>query len=150
MIKVGDIVQKSRQYLQIVKLRYSQAQVLFFEFIAYMKSSRSDVVYAAFGYVPFIGWLVPLYIRDKSEICQKSGRQGFLLSIFAACVLLGFFFLELFIPSGFKIAMFVLIVLTYIFNVCYLTLSAFAMYHTAYGKVIRIPWISDTSDKLCL
>jgi hypothetical protein len=150
MVKVENIIQKSRHYLQLAKLRYVQTKTLFFEFIAYMKSSRSDVVYAAFGYVPFIGWLIPLYVRDKSEICQKSGKQGFLLSICAASVLMGLFFLELFTPRSFKAVMFALIVLTYLFNICYLTLSAFAMYHTAYGKKFRIPWVTDKSDKLCL
>jgi hypothetical protein len=147
---VDTITQKSLHYRTIARIHFETARKLFFEFIAYMQSPRSDVVYASIAYIPFIGWLIPLYVRENSDICQRSAKQGLILSVSAAAVLIGLFFLELFVPSGFKGLMFALIVLTYIFNICYLTLSAYAIYHTAYGRSVTIPWVSKKSENLFL
>ncbi|HEY1405405.1 MAG TPA: hypothetical protein VF857_02230 [Spirochaetota bacterium] len=141
---------KIRAYYIVSKELYNRAKIRTREFISYMKSSDSDPVYAAAGYFPFVGWLIPMYLRENSPLCQKNAKQGLLLSLFAALFLVVLFFIELLIPSNLKVVSFVLIVLTYIFNFGYLTLSAYAMYTAAYKRIAQIPWISNRSESIQL
>ena len=132
------------------KVKYIEGKKLFFQWIDFMKSAESDSWYAAAGYFPFIGWIIPLYVRENSQLCQKSAKQGLLLSLTAAVFLFCMFFIELFIPRSIKIVSFVLIVLTYFFNIGYLVLSATGMYQAVYKRTIRIPVISDKTEKMYL
>jgi uncharacterized membrane protein len=134
----------------VSKAKYAQGKVIFFKCRDFLKSDESNPYYAAAGYVPFIGWLAPLYLREKSELCQKCAKQGLLLSIYIALFLFSVFFVDLFIPRSIKIASFVLIVLTYIVNIGYMAISVSGMYHAVYGRTIRIPVVTDRTDKLVL
>jgi hypothetical protein len=127
---------------------FARTKARFYKFVAYMKRPDSDRVYAAAGYIPFVGWIIPLYARENSELCQKCGKQGLVLSASAALFLLCLFFIDLLLPAGLKAVSFALIVLTYIFNIGYLTLSLYAMYNAAYMRIVRIPWISGRSDTI--
>jgi hypothetical protein len=153
-MKTVSIISTIRVKFDVLKNRaviiYTRADKNVRIFIDYMKRPDSDPVYAAAGYVPFIGWLIPMYMREESELCQKNARQGLILSITAALFLFTLFFVELMIPRSLKVISFTLIVLTYIFNVGYLTLSAYAMYTAAYKRIVRIPWVSDRSATLQL
>ena len=136
--------------IAFTKQKYEICKAFYFKSVAFMKSRESDPYYAAAGYFPFIGWLAPLYLREESPLCQKCGKQGLLLSIYAALFLFSVFFVDLFIPRSIKMVSFVLIVLTYIFNIGYMVLSVSGMYNAVYGKILRIPVISDKTDKLVL
>jgi hypothetical protein len=142
--------QRIRKYRIIIAERLVQFRAAVIRFIAYMQRPDSDPVYAAIGYVPFVGWLIPLYLREKSQLCQKSGKQGLVLSLMAAVTLLALFAIELFVPRSLKPLSFSLILLTYIFNAGYLTLSIYAMYHALYGRIVQIPWVSVQSDEMHL
>ena len=132
------------------KEKYEQGRILFFRCRDFLRSERSNPYYAAAGYVPFVGWLAPLYLREKSELCQKCGKQGLILSIYIALFLFSVFFVDLFIPRSVKIASFVLIVLTYIVNIGYMAISVSGMYHAVYGRTIRIPLVTDKTEKMVL
>ena len=147
---IAETVKKSRLFYQRAREYYSRARVMLLEFIRYMKSPDSDIVYAAAGFFPFVGWLFPLYCREKSDKCQQSGKQGLVLSLIAVSFLVSFFVIELIIPRSGKTFLFALIVLTYIFNVAYLALSAYAIYRTANGKAVQIPWVTRQSERLYL
>jgi hypothetical protein len=147
---IAEIVSKGRFYNQKAREYYSRARVMLLEFVRYMKSSDSDTAYAAAGFFPFIGWLFPLYFREKSDKCQQSGKQGLVLSLLAVGFLISLFMIELIIPRSFRTFLFALIVLTYIINVAYLALSAYAIYRTANGKAVQIPWVTKQSQKLSL
>ena len=141
---------KVRTLIILAKEYYAKARDFYFKSVDFLKSRDSDPYWAASGYFPFIGWVLPLYLREESDLCQKCGKQGLLLSAYAAAFLLGMFFIELFIPRSIKIVSFSLIVLTYIFNIGYMALAASGMYQAVYGKIIRIPVISDKTDKIVL
>ena len=145
-----NITERVRSAVAFTKEKYAQGRTLFFRCRDFLQSERSNPYYAAAGYVPFIGWLAPLYLREKSELCQKCGKQGLLLSIYIALFLFSVFFVDLFIPRSIKIASFVLIVLTYIVNIGYMAISVSGMYHAVYGKTIRIPLVTDKTEKLVL
>jgi len=147
---IQEKTEQIRRLIAAAKVKYAEGKRLFFQWIDFMKSPDSDPWYAAAGYFPFIGWIIPLYVRENSELCQKSAKQGLLLSLTAAVFLFCMFFIELFIPRSIKIVSFVLIVLTYFFNVGYLALSATGMYHAVFKKIIRIPVISEKTEKLYL
>ena len=136
--------------IAITKEYYTKGKVIFFKSVNFMKSREADPYYAAAGYFPFIGWAIPLYLREESDLCQKCGKQGLLLSAYAAAFLFGMFFIELFIPRSIKIVSFALIVLTYIFNIGYMALAANGMYRAVYGKIIRIPIVSEKTEKIVL
>ncbi|MGL4370175.1 MAG: hypothetical protein ACRCUT_10975 [Spirochaetota bacterium] len=139
-----------RAIIEIAKVRYAQGKVLFFQWVDFMKSPESDHYYAAAGYFPFIGWLIPLYSREKSPLCQTCAKQGLIMSVTAAGFLFFMFFIELFIPHSAKIISFILIVLTYFFNFGYLALSGYGMYQAVYKKIMRIPVISEQTERLYL
>ena len=147
---IAEITRKSRIFYQKAKEYCSRTRKMLLEFIRYMKSSDSDAAYAAAGFFPFIGWLFPLYFREKSDKCQHSGKQGLVLSLLAVGFLVSFFVIELLLPRSFKIFLFALIVLTYVFNISYLVLSVYAIYRTADGKAVQIPWVTKQSEKLYL
>ncbi len=149
-----SFISKIRVKFDVLKERtivlYNRADRNVRIFIDYMKRPDSDPVYAAAGYIPFVGWLIPMFLRENSDLCQKNARQGLILSIIAAGFLLSLFFIELIVPGNLKVISFILIVLTYIFNIGYLTLSLYAMYTAAYKRIVRIPWVSDRSATLQL
>ncbi len=72
-----------------------------------------DTWYYYAAYIPFIGWLIPLFTREDDPVAQYHGKAGLILSV--ACILSVMFLLLLnFItPIDWRIFRFILVMLIY-------------------------------------
>ncbi len=108
--------------------------------------------FAAAAYVPFVGWMLPLYLKEDSSFCQESGKQGFVLAVFFAAIPMALSLLGvLFVPKDARIVSLVLAILVYLSNSVYLVLcviSAFMAIRTE--KLLAVPVAASYAQRLQL
>ena len=98
--------------------------------------------FAAAAYIPFIGWLVPLYLKPDDALCQENGRRGFVLAVFFLGLAVSLFFLYLiFVPRGWRPVRFALALSVYIVYLSYFIVCAWAVYHLVGEKRLEMPWL---------
>ncbi len=104
---------------------------------------KNEGYLAAAAYIPFIGWLLPLYLKEESDFCQESGKTGFILAIFFTGLVLGLFFINLFfIPRDWRVVRLIMVLLVYACYAVYFPLCGYGMYLSVHGKKLEIPFLS--------
>jgi hypothetical protein len=81
-----------------------------FMYRAFWKESRC---FAALSYIPFVGWLIPLYLKRDSHRCQNHAKQGLLLAAFFTPVILFLSLLNTLLPEDWREIRLALVVLIY-------------------------------------
>ncbi len=98
--------------------------------------------FAAAAYLPFIGWLVPLYLKPDDALCRENGRRAFALAVFFTGAALALFFLYfIFIPRDWRPVRFALALMVYLVHVVYFSICAWAVYFLLREKRLEIPWL---------
>ncbi len=109
-------------------------------------SERYNNYFAAVAFVPFVGWLIPLYLKKENPFCQQQGKSGFYLSfIFTSLVLLSVF-VSIFLSRDWRIARFVNAVLVYMEYALYFGLCVYGIRESVHNRnaslIDRIPLMS--------
>lgn len=98
--------------------------------------------FAAAAYIPFIGWLAPLYLKPDDALCQENGRRGLVLAVFFLGTALGLFFLYfILVPRGWRPVRFTLALSVYLVHLAYFSVCAWAVYHLIGEKRLEMPWL---------
>jgi len=106
-------------------------------------SDENEQYMAAAAYVPFIGWMLPLYLKPKSDFCQDHGKTGLLLSLFFLALVASLFFINLLIvPRDWRELRFGLVVLIYLSYGLYFPLCGYGIYRAVHGKKLENRWIN--------
>ena len=109
------------------------------------KTEKDDIetdnsrLLSALGYIPVVGWIIPLFLKKEDQFCQFHGKQGFIISLCAVIlgVLVAFLRTEIFQ---------MLMILSYFCIFAFLFIYGFV---TAYNeKKVEIPVIKDIANKL--
>ncbi|MDH5682370.1 MAG: hypothetical protein OEZ36_12330 [Spirochaetota bacterium] len=57
-----------------------------------------EVFFSVIGYVPLTGWMIPLYGKQKSKMCQFHGKQSLAINAFFLFILSIWWIIGSFIP----------------------------------------------------
>ncbi len=74
---------------------------------------KESTCFAALSYIPFVGWLIPLYLKRNSHRCQAHAKQGLLLAAFFTSVILFLSLLNTLLPEDWREVRLALVVLIY-------------------------------------
>ncbi|RPI89150.1 MAG: hypothetical protein EHM32_13015 [Spirochaetales bacterium] len=98
--------------------------------------------FAAVGYLPFIGWLAPLYLKPDDALCRENGRRGFALSVLFTGIALALFFLYfVFVPRDWRAVRFVLALSVYLVHASYFIICIWAVNSLVREKTLEMPWL---------
>ena len=98
------------------------------------------------SYVPFIGWLIPMYL-NKDEFQKYHAKQGFVLAVYfaAACIFLYCF--KVFVPERADVVQLFVVVLIYIHHIIYFTLCFLGTKMINRGEKGEFPYIQQYITK---
>jgi hypothetical protein len=96
--------------------------------------------YASAGYIPFAGWLFPLYLKNDDGLCRHHALNGLLLSmVFTSFALFLFLFSLILVPRDWRVLRFSLVVLLYLTYAVYFTICALGACRAVKEKRLEIP-----------
>lgn len=110
-------------------------------------------IYAAIGYIPIVGWIVPYFLKKNDDFCQFHGRQSAVLSLIFI-VLMTMIWLMNNLPilshilSWIGITSNILPAITYISTVLFIGVSAYAAYKAFDEEQWDIPFIEKVREFL--
>ncbi len=87
-------------YLRDIRRHWPEIRVVLEHYRNEIYLPMYNKYFAAMAYLPFIGWLVPLYLKPDDELCQENGRRGFVLSVVFTGTALALFFLYFILSRG--------------------------------------------------
>ncbi len=105
---------------------------------------------AALSYVPFVGWLFPLYLKRESSLCQSHAKQGFILAIFFTALAIFFTLFETFVPNEWRVLRLALIVIVYVLYGVYFSLCAVGIYMSSREQEFLFPVVGRYARQLKL
>ena len=102
--------------------------------------------FAAYAYMPLIGWLIPLYQKMDDAFCLHHAKQGFILAGF--CVILSIILniINIFIPNEWMDVRYSLIILIYVVYILYPITCFISALLTLKGKKFNFPIIKRLAD----
>jgi hypothetical protein len=100
------------------------------------------------SYVPFVGWLFPMAVRDNGPYALDHARQAFVLALFVLGALMGLFLMMLFIPSAFHVVRLILVMAIYGVYGFYFFLCGLGTYYVRKGKFVAFPLVRDVTARL--
>ncbi len=132
-LQAKDFILNLKDYIPVIREKY----VLLKRSPGIEEYSR---YYAAAAYIPYVGWLLPLYLKRGNGFCEAHGKNGFTAAVAFAGFELAVFFLNLlFIPRDWRPVSFLFIALIYAAHLVYFTLCARGMYEAYHEKSLEIP-----------
>lgn len=98
------------------------------------------------SYIPFIGWLIPMYL-NKDEFQKYHAKQGFVLAVYftLACIFLYCF--KVFVPERADIVQLLVVILIYIHHIVYFTLCYLGTKMIISGEKGEFPYINQYITK---
>ncbi|MDA3899763.1 MAG: hypothetical protein PF637_04500 [Spirochaetes bacterium] len=103
---------------------------------------------SAIGFLPFIGWLFPLYLNRQNDIDQKNAKVSFIISVGVITTSIIITIVDFFSPSTYIIIFFILSTIQYVLLSVYFLFSLCAAFLAYRQRVITIPMVSSFAEKL--
>ncbi len=100
------------------------------------------------AYVPYIGWLYPLYAYEHDAEVQKHAKRGLLYAVIAVAIALAIFTLLFMMPRPWRLLRFIFTVLLYINYLVYYAIVTVHIYCIWNKKDFSIPKIEFYLEKL--
>jgi hypothetical protein len=112
---------------------------------------RKESTYlVALSYVPFVGWLIPLYLKRDSRRCQDHAKQGLLLAAFFTLVILFLSLFSILLPKEWREIRLALVILIYVVYLLYFALCTIGVVWVLLQKELKPSFIRRYSDRLRL
>lgn len=110
------------------------------------EGSESNRLFAALGYIPVLGWILPYFFKREDELCQFHGKQSFVFSIFFIIMMTVVWIVENLpilshLLSWIGIKAFLVPLLLYGTLLIYLGASAYAAYKAFQDEIWEIPYL---------
>ncbi len=127
-------------YLRNIQTHWPEIRDTLEKYRAEAYRKRYEHFFAMAAYVPFVGWLAPLYLKRKNAFCKDHGKMGLLLAaFFTAAALSVYFFNLLFVPREWRVIRFFFVLIIYVLHLSYFSLCAWGMYRAYHKKRLEIP-----------
>ncbi|HOM88663.1 MAG TPA: hypothetical protein PLH80_03700 [Spirochaetota bacterium] len=135
---MGKLHYYSLQIAKYSKKLYAQ----FMHYYAVVKQfcfEHKQQIIASIAYIPYIGWLYPLYACEGDGVIQKHAKRGLLYAgvfVFAALVL---FLLSFILPRSWRLLSFIVTIVLYINYFIYYAIVIIHIFNIWKGKDFSIP-----------
>ena len=105
-----------------------------------LKNAEYNRYYSALAYVPFVGWMLPLYLKRDVRECQFNGKQGLLLAVAAAvpAVVLSIL-LYVFLPREWRLVKFLVVILIYLIYLAYFAACVYGIVKSLKDEDTKLP-----------
>ncbi|MEJ5362211.1 MAG: hypothetical protein WHV26_09125 [Spirochaetota bacterium] len=100
------------------------------------------------AYVPYIGWLYPLYAFEKDAQVQKHAKRGLLYAMTAVAIALAIFLLIFMMPRPWRLIRFIFTILLYLNYFIYYAIVTVHIYCIWKKKDFSIPQVENYLEKL--
>ena len=99
-------------------------------------------------YVPFIGWMYPVWKYPEEEFIMSHARQAVLMAGFFALVETVLYTSTFMVPSGWRVARLVMILAIYLLDIFYFTWAVKGTMMIRKGERIEIPFFARYAERL--
>ncbi|MCX7679682.1 MAG: hypothetical protein N2316_10755 [Spirochaetes bacterium] len=82
-------------------------------------SDEHNNYFTAIAFVPFIGWLIPLYLKPENEFCQRQAKRAFYLAMIFLGVLAVLLFAGIFFSRDWRMGRFIHAIAIYLVEFIY-------------------------------
>jgi len=144
MEKLKNYWQQIKKYSSIL---YATATKYYTQAKSFCIEHKREILLSA-AYVPYIGWLYPLYAFEHDTEVQKHAKRGLLYAIAAVAIALIIFLIIFMMPRPWRVLRFVFTLLLYINYVLYYAIVTVHIYHIWKKKDFSIPKIEFYLEKL--
>lgn len=108
-------------------------------------SEEYNKYFAALSFVPFVGWLIPLYLKKEDAFCREQAKTGFYLSLLFTTLALAIIFSGIFLSRDWRVARLINVILVYLVYLVYFGFCGYGIHasiNKRYADLIdRIPLI---------
>ncbi len=111
---------------------------------------KESTYFVALSYIPFVGWLIPLYLKRDSRRCQDHAKQGLLLAAFFTLVILFLSLFSILLPKEWREIRLALVILIYVVYLLYFTFCTIGIIWSLLQKELKPSFIRRYSDRLRL
>jgi len=87
----------------------------------------TDLDYASYSYIPFLGWVIPLVLRRDNSFCMHHAKQGFVFFIMFVVAAVALNLLNIFAPREDRILRLCIVILIYAMYLAYIVLCVIAV-----------------------
>jgi hypothetical protein len=88
-------------------------------------SEHNNNYFAAVSFFPFIGWLIPLYLKPENEFCQMQAKRAFYLTCLVLFLIALLLFAGIFFSRDWRLARFIHAILIYMVELAYFGCCAY-------------------------
>ena len=110
-------------------------------------SEEYNNYFAAVSFVPFVGWLIPLYLKKENGFCQEQARTGFYMALLFTTTALSFIFIGIFLSRDWHVARVIDVVLVYLTYLAYFGFCGYGIHASINNRraelADRIPFIRE-------
>jgi archaellum biogenesis protein FlaJ (TadC family) len=100
------------------------------------------------AYVPFVGWLYPMYAFEHDAQIQTHAKRGLLYAIIAVTIALAIFIILFMMPRPWRLLRFIFTVLLYLNYFVYYAIVTVHIYCIWNKKDFSIPQVENYLEKL--
>jgi cellulose synthase/poly-beta-1,6-N-acetylglucosamine synthase-like glycosyltransferase len=111
---------------------------------------KESTYFVALSYVPFVGWLSPLYLKRESRRCQDHAKQGLLLAAFFTVVILFLSLFNILLSKEWREMRLALVILIYVVYLLYFTFCTIGVVWALLQKELKPPLIRRYAERLRL
>ncbi len=102
----------------------------------WIMSEENRFYFAALAFLPFAGWLLPLYLKERDDFAQKQAKTGFWLAFLFTTALLMLFLVNVFSPKDWRVYRLAIVVLIYLVLFAYFGICAYGIHLCAREKKV--------------
>lgn len=125
--------------------RNTLAEALRLRELAFSKEYNN--YFAAVSFVPFVGWLLPLYLKKEDSFCQEQAKSGFYMALLFTSTALALIFIGIFLSRDWRVARLIDMVLVYLTYLTYFGFCAYGIHASINNRraelLDRIPFIRE-------
>ncbi len=104
--------------------------------------------FVAVAYFPFIGWILPLYLKKDDDFMQQNAKLGLSLAGMVLLIDTVLLLIDFFMPARFIIVSFILILVIYAVLIIYFIILTYCIFKSLRKIFPRIFIFSGYSQKL--
>jgi hypothetical protein len=131
-IKIERLRALLKNAFKITCEKYSYYRVAIF-------SDENKYYFAAISFVPFLGWLIPLYLKKEDEFSQYQSKMGFHIALYFTIFPWLLLMITMFSPKEFRIFRLILVIMIYLSHLAYFSVCAYGIRLSINGKKFEIP-----------
>ncbi|HPB83083.1 MAG TPA: hypothetical protein PK200_13685 [Spirochaetota bacterium] len=138
IIKEKTIVTKEKIQLVVMENYRIAVQKVREAWTEAMKDENSHYLAAA-GYIPFIGWLVPVYLKEDDAFCQEHGKTAFYMALIVLVAVTTLMLVNLFTTRDYRVIRLIIVISIYLIYLAYFLFISYGMYTSLHRKNFEIP-----------